>query len=60
MSRTARTILVYLAIIFVAVMAVNLFVNQSGDETTEFTLGEFNESLAAGEIDSPVLMKEKS
>ena len=60
MSRTARTILIYLAIIFVAVMAVNLFVNQSGAETTEFTLGEFNESLAAGEIDSPVLMKEKS
>jgi cell division protease FtsH len=59
-SRTARTILVYLAIIFVAVMAVNLFVNQSGAETTEFTLGEFGESLAAGEIDSPVLMKEKS
>ncbi len=60
MSRTARTILVYLGIIFVAVMAVNLFVNQSGAETTEFTLGEFGESLAAGEIDSPVLMKEKS
>jgi cell division protease FtsH len=59
-SRTARTILVYLAIIFVAVMAVNLFVSQSGAETTEFTLGEFSESLAAGEIDSPVLMKEKS
>jgi cell division protease FtsH len=59
-SRTARTILVYLGIIFVAVMAVNLFVNQSGAETTEFTLGEFGESLAAGEIDSPVLMKEKS
>jgi cell division protease FtsH len=59
-SRTARTILVYLAIIFIAVMAVNLFINQSGEETTEFTLGEFNESLAAGEIDSPVLMKEKS
>ncbi len=60
MSRTARTILVYLAIIFIAVMAVNVFVNQSGPETTEFTLGEFNDSLIAGEIDSPVLMKEKS
>jgi cell division protease FtsH len=59
-SRTARTILVYLAIIFIAVMAVNVFVNQSGPETTEFTLGEFNDSLIAGEIDSPVLMKEKS
>ena len=59
MNRTARTILVYLAVIFIVVMAVNVFVNQS-NEPTEFTLGEFNERLEAGDIESPVLMKAKS
>ena len=59
MNRTARTILVYLAVIFVVVLAVNVFVNQS-NEPTEFTLGEFNDRLAAGDIESPVLMKAKS
>jgi cell division protease FtsH len=58
-NRTARTILVYLAVIFVVVLAVNVFVNQS-NEPTEFTLGEFNERLEAGAIESPVLMKAKS
>ena len=59
MNRTARTILVYLAVIFVVVVAVNVFVNQS-NEPTEFTLGEFNDRLEAGDIESPVLMKAKS
>ena len=59
MNRTARTILVYLAVIFVVVVAVNVFVNQS-NEPTEFTLGEFNDRLEAGDIESPLLMKAKS
>jgi cell division protease FtsH len=58
-NRTARTILVYLAVILLVVLAVNVFVNQS-NEPTEFTLGEFNERLEAGAIESPVLMKAKS
>ncbi len=59
MSRTARTVLVYLAVIFLVVMAVSTFLNQ-GIEPAELTLDEFNAKLEAGDIDSPVEMKEKS
>jgi cell division protease FtsH len=59
LSRTARTILIYLAVIFVVVMAVNVFVNQS-NQPQELSLNEFNAKLAAGEIDNPVTIKDRS
>ena len=59
MSRTARTVLVYLAVIFLVVMAVSTFLNQ-GTEPVDLTLDEFNAKLDAGDIGSPVEMKEKS
>ena len=48
MSRTARTILIYLAVIFLVVMAVNVFVNQS-NEPTELSLNEFQYLLREGD-----------
>ena len=59
MSRTARTIIIYLAVIFVVVMAVNVFVNQSS-QPQELSLNEFNEKLAAGEIDDPATIRDRS
>ncbi|MGB9359459.1 MAG: ATP-dependent zinc metalloprotease FtsH [Acidimicrobiia bacterium] len=59
MSRTARTIVIYLAVIFVVVMAVNMFVNQSS-QPQELSLNEFNAKLAAGEIDDPVTIRDRS
>ena len=59
MSRTARTIVIYLAVIFVVVMAVNVFVNQSS-EPQELSLNEFNAKLAAGEIDDPATIRDRS
>ena len=58
MSRTTRTVLIYLAVIFLVVMAVSTFLNQS-DAPEELTLNQFQSALAAGEVDSPVEMKEK-
>jgi cell division protease FtsH len=58
-SRTARTIVIYLAVIFVVVMAVNMFVNQSS-QPQELSLNEFNAKLAAGEIDDPVTIRDRS
>ena len=59
MSRTARTILIYLAVIFLVVMAVNVFVNQS-NQPLELSLNEFNAKLAAGEVENPVTIKDRS
>ena len=59
MSRTARTILIYLAVIFVVVMAVNVFINQS-NQPTELSINEFNDKLAAGEIDDPATIKDRT
>ncbi|MCJ7781849.1 MAG: hypothetical protein MUQ27_13610, partial [Acidimicrobiia bacterium] len=59
MSRTARTILIYLAVIFLVVMAVNVFVNQS-NEPTELSLNEFNEKVATGQIAEPVTLRDRS
>ncbi len=59
MSRTARTILIYLAVIFLVVMAVNAFVNQS-NEPTELSLNEFNEKVATGQLDEPVTIRDRS
>jgi cell division protease FtsH len=58
-SRTARTILIYLAVIFVVVMAVNVFINQS-NQPTELSINEFNDKLAAGEIDDPATIKDRT
>ena len=58
-SRTARTIMIYLAVIFVVVMAVNVFVNQS-TQPQELSLNEFNAKLAAGEIDDPAMIRDRS
>ena len=59
MSRTARTVLIYLAVIFLVVMAVSTFLNQ-GSAPVELSLAEFNQKLEAGEIKAPVEMKEKT
>ena len=58
MSRTARTVLIYLAVIFLVVMAVSTFLNQS-NAPVELTLDQFETKLAEGQIDTPVEMKEK-
>jgi hypothetical protein len=58
-SRTARTILIYLAVIFVVVMAVHVFVSQS-NQPSELSIDQFNDKLAAGEIDSPATIKDRS
>jgi cell division protease FtsH len=58
-SRTARTIMIYLAVIFVVVMAVNVFVNQS-TEPQELSLNEFNAKLAAGDIENPATIRDRS
>jgi cell division protease FtsH len=58
-SRTARTILIYLAVIFLVVMAVNVFVNQA-NEPSELSLNEFNDKLAAGDIDDPATIRDRT
>jgi len=58
-SRTARTILIYLAVIFVVVMAVNVFVNQS-NQPAELSINDFNAKLTAGEIDDPATIKDRT
>jgi cell division protease FtsH len=58
-SRTARTIMIYLAVIFVVVMAVNVFVNQS-TAPQELSLNEFNAKLAAGDIENPATIRDRS
>ena len=45
MSRTARTIIIYLAIVVLVMMAVNAFVS-SATEPTQLTLPEFQTALA--------------
>jgi cell division protease FtsH len=58
-NRTARTILVYLAVIFLVVMAFQMVFNQA-TKPTELTLDEFSATLEAGNVTSEVLMKDKS
>jgi cell division protease FtsH len=57
-SRTARTVVVYLIVALLVVMAVNVFVGDEG-EPADLTLNEFREHLAAGKVMS-VTMKQKS
>lgn len=59
MNRTARTILVYLAVIFFVVMAFQMVFNQA-TQPTELTLNEFTASLEAGDVTGEVVMKDKS
>jgi cell division protease FtsH len=58
-NRTARTILVYLAVIFLVVMAVNVFVSQA-NAPTELSLNDFQSKLDNGEIESPVVIRDRS
>ncbi len=58
MSRTARTVVVYLIVALLVVMAVNVFLG--GDiEPTELTLNEFQDRLESGDV-AAVTMKQKS
>ncbi|MCL1601524.1 MAG: ATP-dependent zinc metalloprotease FtsH [Actinomycetia bacterium] len=59
MNRTARTILVYLAVIFLVVIAFQMVFNQA-TKPTELTLDEFSATLESGNVTSEVLMKDKS
>ena len=58
MSRTARTVVVYLIVALLVVMAVNVFTGDAG-EPTDLTLNEFQDRLSAGDI-ATVTMKQKS
>jgi cell division protease FtsH len=51
--------MIYLAVIFVVVMAVNVFVNQS-TAPQELSLNEFNAKLAAGDIENPATIRDRS
>jgi len=57
-SRTVRTVLVYLLVFAVAIMLVNAFVS-SATAPADFTLDEFSDRVAAGEVAS-VVIKQKS
>lgn len=59
MNRTARTILGYLAVIFLVVVSFQLIFSQA-TKPTELSLTEFDSALAAGEISGEVVMKDKS
>jgi cell division protease FtsH len=57
-SKTVRTVLVYLVVATVAIMLVNTFVS-SATAPEEITLDQFQAQLAAGQIES-VTIKQKS
>ena len=59
MNRTARTILVYLAVIFVVVIGFQIVFNQA-NEPRELSLTEFEGYLAQGAVDDDVVMRDKS
>ena len=59
MNRTARTILVYLAVIFVVVMAFQVVFNQA-TQPEELTINEFSGYLEAGEIEGEVTLMDRS
>ena len=58
MNRTARTVVVYLIVALLVVMAVNVFMGDAG-EPTDLTLNEFQDRLSGGDI-ATVTMKQKS
>jgi cell division protease FtsH len=57
-SRTFRTVLVYMVVVTVAIMLVNTFVG-SAAAPDELTLDEFHTRLGAGEVES-VVIKQRS
>ena len=59
MNRTARTILVYLAAIFLVVIAFQVLFSQA-TAPEELTLNEFSSHLESGNITDEVLMKDRS
>ncbi len=59
MNRTARTILVYLVVIFVVVMAFQVMFSQA-TQPKELTLNEFSKSLESGDVDGEILLKDRS
>jgi cell division protease FtsH len=58
-NRTTRTILVYLAVIFIVVMGFQLVFSQA-TQPTELSLAEFENRLAAEEVDDGAVMRDKS
>jgi len=58
-NRTTRTILVYLAVIFIVVMGFQLVFNQA-TQPQELSLDEFETYLAAGAVQDDVVMRDKS
>ena len=51
MNRTARTILVYMVVAILVMMAVNVFL-QGANEPEDLSLSEFQTKLVAGDIAS--------
>ena len=59
MNRTARTILVYLAVIFVVVMGFQLIFNEA-TQPTELSLNDFTRELEAGHVEDDLVLKDRS
>ena len=59
MNRTARTILVYLAVIFIVVMGFQVVFNQA-TAPQELSLQEFESRLEAGEVEDGIVMRDQS
>jgi cell division protease FtsH len=58
-NRTARTILVYLAVIFVVVMGFQLIFNEA-TQPTELTLNEFTAELESGNVGEDLVLRDRS
>jgi cell division protease FtsH len=58
-NRTARTILIYLAVIFVVVMGFQLIFNEA-TQPTELTLNEFTTQLESGNIGDDLVLRDRS
>lgn len=58
-NRTARTILVYLAVIFVVVMGFQLIFNEA-TQPTELTLNEFTSELESGNVGDDLVLRDRS
>jgi len=58
-NRTARTILVYLAVIFVVVMGFQLIFNEA-TQPTELSLNDFTRELESGNVEDDLVLKDRS
>jgi cell division protease FtsH len=58
-NRTARTILVYLAVIFVVVMGFQLIFNEA-TSPTELNLNEFTSQLESGNVGEDLVLRDRS